>query len=320
VDDAGFTLGTSSGVVIMGFAGTQSVGANDAAALACETDGALHIHDGGNTITVDGTVAANAGTNLNTSALLTTSAHDAAFGTAGSADAQVRTVQGVASMTALVVDGSAVTQPVSGTVTVTATNLDVQSGGADLATQATLATIDTDTGAISTSVALIDNPIVAHDAAASGSTGVMMSGGVVTDVDDTAPPQRVTAEADASRMAMDFDGTVFVRPHGPQVWSYHSDGSTALTDDAVHADPGAGLSLYVTDIVCSSGEATAMNVFFEEATTKILGPWYLEAIAGRGLSLHFQTPKKITVSTAFTVTTSQSIAHSVDVTGYVGQG
>lgn len=59
VDDAAFTLGTDSGQMIMGFAGTQSVNANDACALACETDGALHIHDGGNTITVDGTVTAN---------------------------------------------------------------------------------------------------------------------------------------------------------------------------------------------------------------------------------------------------------------------
>lgn len=59
VDDAAFTLGTHSGMMAMGFAGTQSVDANDAAALACETDGALHIHDGGNVITVDGTVTAN---------------------------------------------------------------------------------------------------------------------------------------------------------------------------------------------------------------------------------------------------------------------
>lgn len=50
-------------------------------------------------VPVSGTVTANAGTNLNTSALLTTAAHDAAFGTAGSADAQVRSIQGVASMT-----------------------------------------------------------------------------------------------------------------------------------------------------------------------------------------------------------------------------
>ncbi len=59
IDDAAFTLGTSSGVMMMGFAGTQSVDANDAGAIAMETDGAIHIHDGGNIITVDGTVTAN---------------------------------------------------------------------------------------------------------------------------------------------------------------------------------------------------------------------------------------------------------------------
>lgn len=53
-----------------------------------------------------GIITANAGTDLNTSSLLTTSAHDAAFGTAGSADAQVRTIQGVASMTPLLVDAT----------------------------------------------------------------------------------------------------------------------------------------------------------------------------------------------------------------------
>ena len=52
-DDASFTLGTSKGVMMMGFAGTQSVDANDAAALACDTDGALHVSDGGNSLTVD---------------------------------------------------------------------------------------------------------------------------------------------------------------------------------------------------------------------------------------------------------------------------
>jgi len=64
---------------------------------------------------VSGTVTANAGTNLNTSALLTTTAHDAAFGTAGAADAQVRTVQGIAGGTAIPVSGTfwQATQPVS---------------------------------------------------------------------------------------------------------------------------------------------------------------------------------------------------------------
>ena len=65
-DDAAYTLGSSKGVMMMGFAGTQSVNANDAGAIAMETDGAVHIHDGGNTITVDGTVTANLSSTDNT--------------------------------------------------------------------------------------------------------------------------------------------------------------------------------------------------------------------------------------------------------------
>jgi hypothetical protein len=56
VDDASFTLGSHKGMMMMGFAGTQSVNSGDAGAIAMETDGSIHIHDGGNTITVDGTV------------------------------------------------------------------------------------------------------------------------------------------------------------------------------------------------------------------------------------------------------------------------
>lgn len=57
-----------------------------------------------------------------------TAAKQPALGTAGSASSDVITVQGIASMTALKTDGSGVTQPVSGTVTVqqsTASNLKV---------------------------------------------------------------------------------------------------------------------------------------------------------------------------------------------------
>lgn len=50
-----------------------------------------------------------------------TAAKQPALGTAGTASSDVITVQGIASMTALKVDGSGVTQPVSGTVAVTGT-------------------------------------------------------------------------------------------------------------------------------------------------------------------------------------------------------
>ena len=65
-----------------------------------------------------------------------TAAKQPALGTAGTASADVITVQGIASMTALKVDGSAVTQPVSGTVSITAnSSVNVnQVGGTSVAT------------------------------------------------------------------------------------------------------------------------------------------------------------------------------------------
>lgn len=67
-----------------------------------------------------------------------TAAKQPALGTAGTASADVITVQGIASMTALKVDGSAVTQPVSGTVTTTppsnaSTNITQKAGVAVIA-------------------------------------------------------------------------------------------------------------------------------------------------------------------------------------------
>jgi len=156
---------------------------------------------------------------------------------------------------------------------------------------------------------------VAHDAAAAGNP-VLIAGAAQT-MDDSAPPNRVSTESDAARLATDLDGSLFAHPHGPQIWNYHENSSSALTDASVHAAPGAGLSLYVTDIIVSTGAATALNIFFEESTTIVLGPYYLEAVAGRGLSIHFTTPKKITANTALTVTTSAAIAHSIDVHGYI---
>lgn len=76
VDDAAFTLGTSKGVMAMGFAGTQSVNANDACALSCETDGSLHIHDNGASITVDNAALSVTGGGVESGALRVTIAND----------------------------------------------------------------------------------------------------------------------------------------------------------------------------------------------------------------------------------------------------
>lgn len=58
-----------------------------------------------------------------------TAAKQPALGTAGSASTDVITVQGITSMTALKVDGSAVTQPVSGTIAFSNTTIAVTNAG-----------------------------------------------------------------------------------------------------------------------------------------------------------------------------------------------
>ena len=100
-------------------------------------------------------------------------------------------------------------------------------------------------------------------------------------------------------------------------WNYHENSSDILTNETVHTAPGEGLSIYVTDIVFSTGTATACNVSIKEDVLTILGPYYLEPVSGRGLAIHLMTPKKCTTNTTITATTSAAIEHSLDITGFI---
>lgn len=156
----------------------------------------------------------------------------------------------------------------------------------------------------------------AHNATAAGAPA--LAGAQMETMADSAPGTRADTDGDANTLAT-TDGALYVAGRGPQSWSYHLNTSTAQTDTSVHALPGSNLSLYVTDIVFSHDGTAAINLFFEEATTTVLGPFYLSAQAG-GLAMHFQTPKKITANTALTLTTSASHAHSVEVLGFTAPG
>lgn len=122
IDDVVYTDATgtpSAGIAVMGTDGTnpQLISVTSAGLVnIADGGGNISIDDGGNTITVDGIVTANLGT-IGGAA---TAAKQPALGTAGTASTDVITVQGIASMTALKVDGSGVTQPISGTVTANA--------------------------------------------------------------------------------------------------------------------------------------------------------------------------------------------------------
>ena len=142
----------------------------------------------------------------------------------------------------------------------------------------------------------------------------VMVGGQAVSPDGT-DPGNVSAEADVVRFQTDLNRRQFVNTRHARWWSYHEDSANALTDQAVQADPGDGYEIVITEIMFSTGAATACNIFFEEGASKILGPWYLEAVAGRGVL--WRGEKHVTVSTALTVTTSAAIAHSLDVQGYI---
>jgi len=338
-------LGANSGIDI------GDVTINNAAGAS-----AVNIQDGGNSITIDGTVGIS-GTVIVDSEL-TTADLDTGAGT------DTRAVVGLvlAESGGGILVGSANPLPVSdaaGSLTVDASNLDirdltsvsdsvtaVQSGTWNIGTVTALtgitnvvhiddntSTISIDDGASSITV---DGTVTAN--AGTGNFTVIQStasslnaqivGVIAHDAADSGNYLKIggradttfqTAVADGDRVDALFDvyGQMRVRTDHANLWSYHLNTSSAQTNTQIRAAPGAGLSVYITDIVFSTGAATACNIFFEEGVTTILGPYYLEAIAGRGLALHFQTPKKCTANTAVTYTTSASIAQSIDILGFI---
>lgn len=166
-----------------------------------------------------------------------------------------------------------------------------------------------DIGDVDVTSAVITGGGIADDSTTPGNP--VMVGGSAKSPDGT-DPGNVSAENDVTRVITDLNRRLYTNPYSPRTLSFHSDGSSALTDTTVVADPGDGFQIVVLSIMFSTGAATACNIFFEEGSTKVLGPWYLEAVAGRGV--FWSGYKPITASTALTVTTSASIAQSLDVT------
>lgn len=180
--------------------------------LASGTDSVAAVQSGTWNITnISGTISLPTGAS--------TAAKQPALGTAGTASADVITVQGIASMTALKVDGSAVTQPVSGTVTAnagtgsftvaqaTGTNLHMvlDSGTLTSITNAlpagtnVIGHVITDTGSTTVVTGTVaDNLIqIAGNAVAIAATGIMKVG--VTD----SSGNPITSTVDGSQRGLD---------------------------------------------------------------------------------------------------------------------
>ncbi len=129
------------------------------------------------------------------------------------------------------------------------------------------------------------------------------------------PPAQVpgiVSDDQVSNVTTDLEQILLVTPAHPRSQTKHLDGSTAYTDQALIATPGANYRIIITNIIASTGAATALNFFLEEGSTKIFGPIYLEAVNGRGFaSGPIYLP--CTANTAITLTSSASIPQSFQV-------
>ncbi len=279
---------------------------------------------------VQGTVAVSAAS-LPLPSGAATAAKQPALGTAGASSADVITVQGVASMTALKVDGAAVTQPVS------AASLPLPSGAATAAKQPAPGTAGTPSadvltvqGAASMTALKVDGAAVTQPV--SGTVTANLAAGTNTNevVGDAAHGAAVAGNPVLSgREARTSDGTAVSNGQavraiadtlGKQiviqgaVHDLYTSGRANITNTTaadVIAAAGAGIRIAVTSVLVTNAHATvATKVEIRDGTTvKIQGQ---SAAGGGGFALSGGgTP--LFIATANTAVTARCATTGADV-------
>jgi len=263
------------------------------------------------------------------------------------------------------VDGSGVTQPVSGTVTANLSATDnavldsidsavngtltvgshAVTNAGTFATQATLQTGSNVIGALtanqSVNVAQMNGVATTMGNGASGtgvqrvtiasdSTGVIIAnGGIAHDGADSGNPVKVggkaynsdgtvpgtaVVEGDRANFITDLYGRQYVDTVHPNYWRASVDYAAAQTNATIKAAPGAGLKLYITDVIISNG-ATAGNITLLDGSGGTVLLEAYPAITG-GLTHSFRTPLALTANTLLAITSTTVTTHSVTVSGY----
>ena len=328
VDDNGASLTVDNAALSVVGGGLEATALR--VTVASDSTGVLSVDDNGGALTVDGTVAVSSvgGTVAVTQSGtwdeigINDSGNSITVDWAGTAPPIGAGVEATALRVTLATDSTGLVSvdDNAGSLTVDNAALSVVGGGVEAtALRVTIASdstgvlsIDDNAGSLTVDGAITAVGTIADDSTTPGAP--VMVGGFAISPDGT-DPGSVSAEADVARFRTDLNRRLLVNTEHPNWWSYHEDSSNALTDASVQADPGDGFQIVITEIIFSTGAATACNIFFEEGASKVLGPWYLEAVAGRGLV--WRGKKHITASTAVTVTTSAAIAHGLDVQGYI---
>jgi hypothetical protein len=272
-------LGADNGSgILVGLKATTNGLKVDGSAVTQPVSGTVAVSNFPATQPISGTVTANAGSgtfavsaaSLPLPSGASTSAKQPALGTAGSASADVITVQGIASMTALKVDGSAVTQPVSGTVTANA-------GSGTFAVSGTVA--------VSNSFALdasVTGLQVSQASTTSGQKGTLVQGAVTT-----AAPTYTTAQTNPLSLttagALRVDGSAATQPVSGTITANAGSGTMAVSAASLPLPSGASTSAKQpalgtagsasADVITVQGIAsmTALQVQQKPATSGGLG-------------------------------------------------
>lgn len=153
---------------------------------------------------------------------------------------------------------------------------------------------------------------VAHDAADSGNP--VKVGGKAYNQDGSEPGTAV-AEGDRTNLITDVYGRQFVETAHPNLFSVSADYAAAQTNASIKAAPGAGLSLYITDILISNG-ATAGNITLLNGSGGTVLLELYPAINGGGV-MNLRTPIKLSANTALVITSTTVTTHSVTISGFI---
>lgn len=166
----------------------------------------------------------------------------------------------------------------------------------------------------------------AEGAAASGSapTGNPLADGAVARAQGSAPS--TVSAGNMTGLIADVAGRLYVSTSHPNTFSCTLNAVTALTQ--CQAAPGAGLSLYVTDIVLANGSTTASNInigsgtgtncatTYTQASPSILLPTQNNLLAFWTIAL--ETPIKLAANTELCCKNSTgSTAFSCMVNGFI---
>lgn len=209
------------------------------------------------------------------------------------------------------------------------TNNDVTvSGVSTLAEQQSqtthLATIAGDTTNIETAVQIMDDwdnaasdgasvsGDVAHDSADAGEP--VKIGMKAYELDGTAP-QTAVAEADRVNAISDLIGRQYIATEHPRFFHVSVDYASAQTNASIKAAPGAGVAIYITDIMISNG-ATAGNITLLDGSGGTVLFELYPAING-GVSLNLKNPIKLTDNTALCITSTTVTTHAVFISGFI---